>query len=220
MKSKLLNKRLGLKGVYNIHDELWWHSELEEPTEITYCYTPGGDKIGNVVDTAYICNDRGIVPRPRLDADVGEGKQCRIGFCEKEQKWYGWSHRAMFGFGVGSSVVKGDCAYVGATPEDLITAHEDFWGDLSPERKKQARDECQILPDRSGIRILHTPVMIAMANSLDDVVDPDLDLSELEEIDIHEENPYTIVKCGRGEWEAKTLEDAKVMAQDFAAGVA
>ena len=26
-------------------------------------------------------------------------------------KWYGWSHRAMYGFGIGDKVKKGDCAY-------------------------------------------------------------------------------------------------------------
>ncbi len=36
-----------------------------------------------------------------------------IGFSEEEQKWYGWSHRAIYGFGVGSKVKKGDCAYNG-----------------------------------------------------------------------------------------------------------
>lgn len=28
-------------------------------------------------------------------------------------KWYGWSHRAMYGFGIGDKVKKGDCAYNG-----------------------------------------------------------------------------------------------------------
>lgn len=27
-------------------------------------------------------------------------------------KWYGWSHRAVYGFGIGDKVKKGDCAYV------------------------------------------------------------------------------------------------------------
>lgn len=31
-----------------------------------------------------------------------------IGFSEKEQKWWGWSHRACFGFGIGYEVKKGD----------------------------------------------------------------------------------------------------------------
>ena len=34
-----------------------------------------------------------------------------IGFSEEEQKWYGWSHRAIYGFGVGSKVEKGNIAY-------------------------------------------------------------------------------------------------------------
>lgn len=31
-----------------------------------------------------------------------------IGFAPKSQKWYGWSHRAVYGFGVGHTVKKGD----------------------------------------------------------------------------------------------------------------
>lgn len=41
-------------------------------------------------------------------ADPGH-KVCSIGFSPRDQKWYGWSHRAIFGFGVGSKVKKGDC---------------------------------------------------------------------------------------------------------------
>lgn len=34
-----------------------------------------------------------------------------LGFSEEEQKWYGWSYRAIFGFGIGSEVKKGCCGY-------------------------------------------------------------------------------------------------------------
>lgn len=34
---------------------------------------------------------------------------CTIGFSEKEQKWYGWSHRAFAGFAVGDATQEGDC---------------------------------------------------------------------------------------------------------------
>ncbi len=34
-----------------------------------------------------------------------------IGFSEKEQKWYGWSHRAIHGFSVGEKIKKGDVVY-------------------------------------------------------------------------------------------------------------
>lgn len=31
-----------------------------------------------------------------------------IGYAPKEQKWYGWSHRAIYGFKVGDTVKQGD----------------------------------------------------------------------------------------------------------------
>ncbi len=40
-----------------------------------------------------------------------KGCTVNIGFNPKEQKWYGWSHRAIFGFGIGSTCKKGDCHY-------------------------------------------------------------------------------------------------------------
>lgn len=35
----------------------------------------------------------------------------QIGWSEKEQKWYGWSHRAIYGFGIGSKSGKGKVGY-------------------------------------------------------------------------------------------------------------
>lgn len=141
---------------------------------------------------------------------------CSIGFSPKDNKWYGWSHRALYGFGVGSKVVKGDCAYVGATPEDLIDGHANFFADISPESAQRHREECQVLEDRSGIRILHAPLKIAMANSIEEALD---DEAELTEVDIHKD-AFSVIKCGRGEWIANSIADAKQMAIDFANGVA
>ncbi len=146
---------------------------------------------------------------------------CSIGFSERDQKWYGWSHRAIYGFGVGSKVKKGELGCVGATPEDLIEAHVEFFSDISAERAEEALRECQILEDRSGIRILHAPLNIPVAGSIEEAVealDDDADLGQLEQVDINE--GFSIQKCGRGEWNAETLEDAKQMAIDFAGSVA
>lgn len=44
-------------------------------------------------------DDHGIV--------TGGSDTATIGFSKKEQKWYGWSHRAIYGFGVGAEVEKG-----------------------------------------------------------------------------------------------------------------
>ena len=43
-----------------------------------------------------------------------------IGFSSSEQKWYGWSHRAIYGFGIGYIAKEGDsCTTSGWTDEYL-----------------------------------------------------------------------------------------------------
>ena len=133
-----------------------------------------------------------------------------VGFSPKDGKWYGWSHRAMYGFKIGSTCKKGDCHYTASTPEELIDDHANFFSDIGPESEKQHRDECQILDDRSGIRILHTPV-----NELVDVIGGNS--SAVEHVLFGDD--FSEIPCGRGEWVAKTLEDAKQMAIDFNEGV-
>ena len=49
----------------------------------------------------------GIVPQ-KIDATH---KVNSIGFSEKEQKWYGWSHRAIYGFGIGAKSRPGKVGY-------------------------------------------------------------------------------------------------------------
>lgn len=34
-----------------------------------------------------------------------------IGYSDKEKKWYGWSHRAIHGFGIGDEINKRTCGY-------------------------------------------------------------------------------------------------------------
>ena len=141
-----------------------------------------------------------------------------VGFSHKDNKWYGWSHRAIFGFTIGSECKKGDCGYVGTTPEDLIEDRYDFFVDISEECAQQHKDECQILEDSSGIRILTTPIKLAVAQNMDDLVDAiDGEVTLVEET-LFKDDFYT-VKCGRGAWTAKTLDDAKLMAIDFNEGV-
>ena len=88
-------------------------------------YTPTGDYIGNKRNAHFLITKRGIKPEKANPSH----NVCSIGFCEAEQKWYGWSHRAIFGFGVGSEVKEGDCcassgytqAYLEEHPEDDIS---------------------------------------------------------------------------------------------------
>ena len=46
-----------------------------------------------------------------------------IGFSPSEQKWYGWSHRAIYGFGVGDEVKEGDLTNTSGYVEEYIIQH-------------------------------------------------------------------------------------------------
>jgi hypothetical protein len=71
--------------------------------EIKDAETVDGNYIGDW-DWANQLIKRGIVPElSRPDHNV-----CSIGFCEKEQKWWGWSHRAMASFGLGDRIFEED----------------------------------------------------------------------------------------------------------------
>lgn len=57
-----------------------------------------------------------------------EGKG--LGFSEDEQKWYGWSHRAYYGFGIGHVCKEGECG----VSED---------GPIKPGFKCETLDDCR-----------------------------------------------------------------------------
>ena len=48
---------------------------------------------------------------------------CSIGFNEKEQKWYGWSHRALGAFGIGDVVKEGDCTNSNGYTDEYLKDH-------------------------------------------------------------------------------------------------
>lgn len=56
-----------------------------------------------------------------LRADMN-GVAC-IGFNPTEQKWYGWSHRAMFGFGIGYVAVEGESCTTSGYIDEYIKEH-------------------------------------------------------------------------------------------------
>jgi len=151
------------------------------------------------------------------DREITEELTHGVGFSPKDNKWYGWSHRAMYGFTIGSECKKGDCHYTADNPEEMINDHANFFADISQECANQHRAECQILPDRSGIRILHTPITLPVA-TVDNLIDAIENPDELPE-EILFKDSYSVIKCGRGEWTAKTMADAKQMAIDFNEGV-
>ncbi len=98
--------------------------DLRYTAEECYCPEPmtmrcaigkAGGHIG-LVDYAEELAARGI--KPELSSP--DKQTCSIGFSEAEQKWYGWSHRGMCGFGMGHVVAEGNCeTSSGLTPAYL-----------------------------------------------------------------------------------------------------
>ena len=87
---------------YEVRVESVRMTAKESPVVLLQAYTPEGGYIGSPQDAEYLITKRGIKPQPRLpenpDANGGRGRTCAIGYCEREGKWYGWSHRALAGF--------------------------------------------------------------------------------------------------------------------------
>lgn len=60
---------------------------------------------------------------------VHEGRTACIGFAPKDNKWYGWSHRAFYGFTIGDVVADGDLTTSSGYVDEYIAEHPE--ADLS-----------------------------------------------------------------------------------------
>ncbi len=61
-------------------------------------YAPDGGLVGPESEAYELVVKRGILPERRKPEFSG----CSVGFSERDQKWYGWSHRGAHGFSIGS----------------------------------------------------------------------------------------------------------------------
>jgi hypothetical protein len=80
--------------------EKWTPSDTDPPVNLVCCYNTDGHYIGDLETAKYICDEKGIKPELRKPGM----NVCSVGFCDKDNKWYGWSHRAMVGFKVGDKL--------------------------------------------------------------------------------------------------------------------
>jgi len=180
---------------YEVREELHDGSEYGcDDTIIKTAYTTSGDYIGDPRRAYWLCKKRGIKPE-KID---NTRKVCSIGFCEKDQKWFGWSHRAMFGFGIGSKIKKGDCGF---KPKNIL----ELYASLSEDERSRVVDA-----DVNGLTIEYITY---------DTVPVNLNEPEGELECVNPKKNYYIINVGRGEWEAKTLDDARIMAVEFAKSV-
>jgi hypothetical protein len=69
---------------------------------VNQTYTKSGDYIGDEKTAKILCDKYGISP----EKSSSDHCVCSIGYSEKNKKWYGWSHRAICGFGIGDKFSK------------------------------------------------------------------------------------------------------------------
>lgn len=112
-----------LEDVYNFRWEVTpcpTDSEKKRYWWAVYSKVDGG-YVGTPED-AYRLFQRGV--RLIQKADTAHNT-CSIGYHPQKAKWYGWSHRAMYGFGVGDSVKEGDCCASSGWTEEYLAEHPD-----------------------------------------------------------------------------------------------
>ena len=140
MNIKKIVKVINCKAGYQIRHELIDGKEFgTDDMILKSAYTPNGDYIGNSKTAHLLCKKRGIKPEKRTP----KNNVCSIGFCEKEQKWYGWSHRALYGFKVGDKVKRGDCCASSGFTEDYLKKHPEEDKSLPIGFKAMSLEDCK-----------------------------------------------------------------------------
>jgi hypothetical protein len=136
------------------------------------------------------------------DIEITKDLTHGVGFSPKDNKWYGWSHRAIFGFEIGSECKKGDCHYVGS----------------SIKEQEDAAIAFRVCDDYSNVRCEGV-----IKDGKDKFFDIRWDYkNSTPNKSLHNTiggSRHYITPLGRGEWIAKTLDDARLMAIDFNEGV-
>ena len=140
--------------------------------------------------------------RHLADLDITNDLTHGVGFSPKENKWFGWSHRAIYGFEIGSTCKIGDCHYKASNTKEQEIDAVRFWSD-----------------DRH-INVISKGVVEQDGEKYFDIKwtydnkTPNKKLRSTIGGCLHH-----IKSLGNGEWVAKTMKDAKQMAVDFNEGV-
>ena len=118
-----MNKVLKIKiykAGYIVKDELVNGAEYGcEDFVMKIAYTLSGDYIGDPRVAYRLCKKLGIKPEKADPSD----NVCSIGFSVQNQKWYGWSHRAICGFGIGSVAKEGDSCTMPGWVDEYVKEH-------------------------------------------------------------------------------------------------
>ena len=196
----------GRKKPFDVVLERIYHDEKRDPKHsftMRSAYTKNKDYIGNTGIAHRLWRKYGIehFERRKDDSTI-----CSVGYSPRDNKWYGWSHRAIYGFSIGSEVKKGSCAYVPPTFEELNSDCHLRQEDLSTGKKGLCTANCSVEYED----------VLDSQGKLTDELKP-VPGTEILPVPCKPEN--CVLSVGRGEWTAKTMDDAKQMAKDFAESV-
>jgi len=188
-------------------------------------YALDGGYIGDQEEAEKWIVERGVIPELASPTH----NTCSIGFCEAEQSWHCWSHRARYHFGIGDSTKKCDCSYYPANKEDFIEDVLTFWGDNEYHEKHWAEEGTDTIN-------IYGETFTTSDNEMEADIPDVIDTKVVKGVWINSlyndkvpneklrgtinrrfcEFPTTY---GRGEWTVTTLTEARQMACDFANGV-
>lgn len=140
MENKKILKEIKYKAGYIVKHELIDGKEYgAKDVVMKSAYNLNGDYIGDSKTAYRFCKLRGIKPELRTkDSNV-----CSIGFCKKENKWYGWSHRAVYGFKIGDIVKEGDCCASSGWTKEYLKKHPEEDTSLPVGFKANTLNDCK-----------------------------------------------------------------------------
>lgn len=96
-----------------------WIVNGDKPIMMISVYTKD-DKYVGTLEGAQFYFEKGIIPETYSDNNVTS-----IGKSHIDGKWYGWSHRAIYGFSIGDIVKEGDCTASSGYIDEYIKEHGD-----------------------------------------------------------------------------------------------
>lgn len=140
MKIKKILKTVNHKIGYRVEHQLIDGAEYGcDDFESVSAFTTTGLYIGNSRWAYRLYRKWGIEPELKSP----NSSVCSIGFCKKDQKWFGWSHRAIYGFGVGDVVKEGDCTASSGYTDEYLKDHPDEDRSLPVGFKAKNLDDCR-----------------------------------------------------------------------------
>jgi hypothetical protein len=109
-------KLIESNDVFDVYEYFYVPGDIEPNADYTplfWAFTKDGKEIGDKDTATMLVNKYGIT---EFDKSNPKNCVCSIGYSPSDGKWYGWSHRAMYGFNIGHKVKKGDVVEVEGIP--------------------------------------------------------------------------------------------------------